>query len=86
MPENIEHGTFGSDHPIALARDCPHCQRVAKLCKAFRDFGYSDLTIAEQREAYNLAMTRPVDAADGIIAMLTRSQLVEAGLVKEGQA
>ena len=35
----------------------------------------------ECREAYNLAMTRDVTAADGIIAMLTRSQLVEAGLV-----
>jgi hypothetical protein len=77
----IEHGDLGPDHPPQLATDCPHCQRITKLCRAFREFGYSDLTMAEARDAYHVAMTRGVTAADGIIAMLTRSQLVEAGLV-----
>lgn len=77
----IEHGDLGPDHPAPLATDCPHCQRITRLCIAFRQFGYSTLTIAETREAYHAAMAGEVTAADGIIAMLTRSQLVEAGLV-----
>ncbi len=72
-------------HPAWLAKDCPHCQRITKLTKAFREFGYADLTIAETREAYHVAMIRKPTAEDGIIAMLTRSQLVEAGIVKEDQ-
>jgi hypothetical protein len=78
----IDHGTLGPDHPVALATDCPHCQRITKLRKAFREFGYTDLTTEEQREAYHVAMAREVTAEDGIIAMLTRSQLREAGLVR----
>ena len=81
MADLIDHPGIGADHPPQYARDCPHCQRIARLCKGFRDFGYAGLTMDECREAYNLAMTRDVTAADGIIAMLTRSQLVEAGLV-----
>ena len=81
----IDHGDLGPDHQASIASDCPHCQRITKLCKAFRDFGYTDLTIAEQREAYHIAMTRKPDATDGIIAMLTWSQLRDAGLVKADQ-
>lgn len=58
------------------------CQRIGRLCKGFREFGYADLTIAEARTAYHIAMLRQPTAKDGIIAMLTRSQLVEAGLVE----
>ena len=78
----IHHGDLGPEHPASIADGCCHCIRIAALCRGFRDFGYSTLTIAECREAYHAAMTREVTAADGIIAMLTRSQLIEAGLVK----
>lgn len=80
MAELIDHGDLGPDHPPQLATDCKHCVRITKLCRAFRDFGYTNLTIAETREAYHIAMSRETTAEDGIIAMLTRSQLVEAGL------
>ena len=81
--ETVHHDeSYGSDHPIMLVRDCPHCQRITKFLRAFREFGYGDLTITEQREAYDVAMVRRPTAEDGIIAMMTRSQLEEAGLVK----
>jgi len=80
--DTIDHAGLGPDHPPQLATDCPHCVRITKLCKAFREFGYSNLTIAETRDAYHLAMAREVTAEDGIIAMFTRGQLREAGLVQ----
>ena len=68
-------------HPAWMAKDCPHCQRIGALTKAFREFGYTDLRLAEARAAYHVAMTRDTTAEDGIIAMLTRRQLVEARIV-----
>jgi hypothetical protein len=79
--DTITHGHFGADHPARIASDCKHCQRIVRLTRGFREFGYKDLSLAETRDAYNLAMEREVTAEDGIIAMLTRSQLREAGLV-----
>jgi hypothetical protein len=79
----IDHGDLGPDHPDSIADGCPQCIRVARLRKAFRDFGYTDLTIAETRDAYHLAMARKPTAEDGIIAMLTWSQLRDAGLVAD---
>lgn len=84
LADIIDHSAIEQgEHPAWLAKDCPHCQRITKLCKAFREFGYTDLGIREQREAYHVAMIRKPGAEDGIIAMLTRSQLVEAGLVTD---
>lgn len=55
----IDHSVIpnASDHRAWMARDCKHCQRITKLRAAFREFGYTDLTIAEQRDAYHTAMT-----------------------------
>jgi hypothetical protein len=95
LADIIDHGSIKevapghwteSTHAAWMAKDCPHCQRITKLLRAFREFGYSDLTVREQREAYHVAMLRKPTATDGIIAMMTRSQLVEAGLVKEDEA
>lgn len=77
----IDHGDLGPDHPPQLTTDCPHCQRITKINRALREFGYSTLTIAETREAYHVAISREVTAEDGIIAMFTRGFLRDAGLV-----
>jgi hypothetical protein len=79
---DITHARQGaiSPHAPTVTPVCDDCRRIKALLVAFRDFGYSTLTLVEMREAYDIATTRKPDASDGIIAMLTRSQLEEAGL------
>jgi hypothetical protein len=82
-PQLIDHGDLGPDHPASIADGCRHCIRIAALNRALREFGYASLTMAESRDAYHIAMQRKPDASDGIIATLTRSQLEQAGIVRE---
>ncbi len=62
---------------------CKDCQRIRALRKGLIEFGYTSLTWEDAQQSYEIAMTRKPTAEDGIIAMMIRSQLLEAGLVSE---
>jgi hypothetical protein len=76
-------------HKFEYSDMCPLCgpriernKRITAFHRSFIEFGYTALTRDETTLAYDLAMSREPTAADGIIARLIRSQLVEAGIVE----
>lgn len=78
-------------HRPSYASYCRHCAKAVQRAKtitalylAFKDFGYTGLTRDETEAAYDIAMIRKPTAEDGIIAMLTRTQLEQAGVVPTG--
>lgn len=84
----IKHGhngfTHSRDKEIMLA--CPDCKNIKALLVSFREFGYSTLTREEMESSYEEATTKTRDevkAGGNIIAMMTRTQLIEAGFIKD---
>lgn len=77
-------------HLRDYSKMCPVCgpkilksERVVLLYRSLREFGYSTINVIDVEQAYDIAMERKPTAEDGVIATLVRSQLVEAGLVKD---
>jgi len=81
-------------HMPAYSDMCPVCgpaiaarkvraDRVKAIHRSLVDFGYSGLTLDDAGAAYDIAIVRKPTAADVIIAMMTRSQLRDAGLVSD---
>lgn len=68
------------EHLADLASVCPDCRNVTRLHGALVEFGYETLTVRDVREAYEAALLRPVTPEDGIIALMVRSQLRDAGI------
>lgn len=62
---------------------CTDCKRVTAIHNALVSFGYPSATWDEVSNGYNISFSRKPDASDGIIAMLTYSQLADVGLVEE---
>lgn len=78
-----------SKHKPSYSSMCPHCaatirraKTITSLYLGLKEFGYTTLTREDTEAAYDLAMAGPVDGSGDIIAMLIRSQLEQAGLVK----
>lgn len=83
-PLNIKHSVPGSipEHTPDMISVCPDCGRIRAFHKAYREFGYSTLTIAQMSESYEAAMRGEITDGD-IIAILARRELIEAGIVKD---
>lgn len=63
--------------------------RVRRLQRSLVEFGYpldNNEGLQTVYEAYDIAMSRKVTAEDGIIAMMVRSQLEEAGIISSARA
>lgn len=84
----IKHGrtafTHSRDKEIMLA--CPDCKNIKALLVSFQEFGYSTLTREDMETSYEDATMKTRDevkASGNIITMMTRTQLVEAGFIKD---
>lgn len=84
----IKHGhnafTHSRDKEIMLA--CPDCKNIKALLASFQEFGYSTLTREDMETSYEEATTMSRDeakATGNIVTMMTRTQLVEAGFIKD---